>query len=176
MAVFVNREGNLSMLRIGIALVGFGVVVIIGGFLLFQIEQQRYKSPLSIDTYPEAQELGINRITSTAREVIYTVTDTDPSTVADFYDDLLIEHEGTSANDINREQCLRFPPGDGEIFDDFQEGTGVMPYFYRCIFNDTGFNASRLTQVTVAPGVLNNTTGNDFRGLTMITYEQQWEP
>ncbi len=176
MAVFVNREGNISLFRVGAALATFGILVIVGGFLIFQVEQQGYKSPLNIDLYPGSQELGTNTLNSTSRVVIYTVPDADTESVAAYYDDKLVEHEGSNANDLNRERCLRFPAGNGEIFSDFEEGTGVVPYFYRCIFNDSGLNVTRWTQVTIHPGVINNETGMDTRGMTVIEYEQRWEP
>ncbi|MEQ8677575.1 MAG: hypothetical protein RLP44_13740 [Aggregatilineales bacterium] len=176
MAVFVNREGNISLFRVGAALAIFGILVIVGGFLLFQVEQQGYKSPLNIELYPGSQELGISSQNRTTRTVIYTIPDAESEAVADYYDEKLVEHDGTNANSLNRERCLRFPSAEGEIFEDFVEGAGVVPYYYRCLFNDTGLNVTRWTTVTIHPGVLNSETGMDTRGTTVVTYEQRWEP
>ena len=176
MAVFVNREGNISMIRVGIALVGLGVLVIIGGFVLFQIEQQRFKSPLSVDLYPGAQERGMDRETNTTRRLIFYVPDVEPMVVADHYNAELLEHTGESANDLDRERCRRNPASEDETFSDYEEGAGVVPYQYSCVFNETGFNAHRFTQVTIQPGVRNDATGTDTTGQTVIIYEQRWEP
>ncbi len=94
MAVFVNREGNISLFRVGAALATFGVLVIVGGFLLFQIEQEGFKSPLNIELYPGSQELGTNTLNSTSREVIYAVPEVDTETIASYYDAELMEYEG----------------------------------------------------------------------------------
>jgi len=175
MAVFVDRRGNISMVRVGIAMVVLGILVVVGGFLLFQIEQQRYKSPLQVELFPGAEEWGRNNERETSRQVLYRVPGGDPEEIFRHYDAELIEHEGANAADGNRERCLRFPSGD-EIFDTFREGSGEVPFYYRCMFNDSGFSAIRWTEVTIHPGVLNSETGTDTRGDAVIVYDQRWEP
>lgn len=175
MSMFVNRDGSLSIVRIGTVIAVLGVVFVIGGFIWFNLEQQRFGSPLDVDLYPGAIDWGGNELAPTTRELFYQVPGVDAETVAVFYNERMYDYYGTSAEDADNDQRCQRIPIQG-IFEDYVEGAGVVPFQYICLFNDSGFGNNRYTQVTIQPGVRNDETGSDTTGSTVIVYEQFWQP
>lgn len=180
MSIFVNREGNISIVRVGTVAAVLGVVVLAGGFILNSLENRKFNSPLNIEIYPGAVEWGERQTSSTSRQLIYRVPGVEPEQVAQFYDELMLEFYDSNPADLDRPQCVRIPRLDQNngIFADYQEGAGNLPYYFSCLFEEVPrFNSSRyrFTRVNVQPGVLNSATGTDTRGETVIEYEQDWD-
>lgn len=176
MSIFVNRDGSISVVRVGTVTAFLGVVFVVAGFIWFSLEQQRFGSPLDVDLYPGAEvwggteELGPGLERST-----YRVPGVDAETVTAFYNDAMYDYYGTSATEAaNDEECQRFPVQD--IFDDYEEGNGLVPFYYLCLFNDSEFGNNRYTQVMIQPGVRNDETGLDTTGNTVLVYEHYWQP
>lgn len=177
MAIFMSRDGKVSVVRVGIFLAALGAIVIISGYILFSLEQRRFKSPLNIDLYPGAVEAGQSTRTSTSRLVFYHVADATPEQVAAYYDGKMLSFYDNSAEDLDRERCDRYPRAP-EIFRDYVEGSGNVPYYFACGFADTSDSigsGSRFTLVRIYPGVRNDSTGMNEEGLTVIVYEQDWQ-
>jgi hypothetical protein len=189
MNLIMNRKGNVSFIRLGIGFGLLGILVIIGGIILFNFEQQRFGSPLDVDLYPGATDWGERQTTHTSRELLYLVTDASPSDVARFYDQKMVEHYDTNAEDFERESCERFPrsagldplaPFDANVeapLEGYAPGSGLIPYYFKCEFSETGIGMTgnglhRSTTVTIQPGVPERET----EGMTVIIYEQNWQP
>lgn len=174
MSILMGRDGNISILRVGTLIAILGVAVVIGGFILFQLEQASFASPLNIDLYPGAESWGENVQAENRRSLYYRVPNTSPDTVMTYYDELLAEHEGVSVLDGQRERCVRNPL-EGS-FPDYVEGSGNVPFEYNCVFNDAGFDGRlRYTRVRIQPGIRDNATQIDNTGMTVIEYEQYWD-
>lgn len=173
MSVFVGRDGNISTFRIGLLLSAVGVLAIIGGYVIFQLDVERRRSPLFIDLYPNAEEWFTQDLGGAAQKVVYRVADTEPETVASFYQ---AEFDDGYRDEEDRDNagCVRTPII-GE-FPDYEEGSGNLPYFYRCVFDDSTLGAVRFTTVTIEPGLRNDNAEQpyDNTGMTVITYEQVW--
>lgn len=174
MGVFVGRDGNISALRVGIALLILGVVVIVGGFILFQLELRTFQSPLNIELYPGSQQISSVEQGSNSRKIIYVVAATVPEDVMMYYDQRMAEYYGQPLDSPLRDSCIRFP--EEGTYDGYAEGVGNVPYEFRCNFNDSGWGgALRFTTVTVQPGVRDDVNNIDMIGSTIITYEQYWD-
>ena len=177
MSFFVGRDGGFSILRVGIALGIFGALVIVGGYIFFQIDQQKYKSPLNVDLYAGSEEWRTEPGQRNTRRVIYRIPGVDPADVANFYQEELNDFYGNNAFDPAREKCVR-TPSDGN-FPDFVEGAGTVPYQFRCEFSESTFNFSgtseRSTTVTIQPGVLDVAENVDNTGATFVIFDQRWE-
>lgn len=169
MSIFVNREGSLSIVRIGGAIAVIGVLVIVAGFVLFQIEQQRFKSPLDVDVYPNARNWRTSEDTGTFRRVWYYAEGIPADEVFAFYEQEIDSYYDGDEN----EDCERYPRI-GE-FSDYEPGGDTVPYYYACMFNDSQYNNNRYTLVRILPGVFDPETGNDYDGDTFIEYEQSWQ-
>ena len=174
MSVFISRDGNISIFRIGLLLIGLGLAAGIGGFVLFQLDIAQRRSPLFIDRYPGAEEWFRQEISDNEQLVVYQVPGVDPELVAEFYQNELDERFNDGVEPANRERCVRNPIR-GQ-FDDYVEGSGNLPYYYRCAFDNSSFGATQFTFITIEPGVRNDSAEPpvDTTGMTIIQYEQTW--
>jgi len=187
---FTNRDGTLSVFRISLLVSILGALLIGSGVLAFNLDQQSRRAPLEISLPTGAQQWGgPNVYSSTWREVYYRVQGGDPQTVADFYDQRMAEHYGTSITASDRERCQRVPSvgeytnipdsrrgSDGNTFDpDFVPGESI-PYLWRCMFDRSGLNVTQWTQVTIYPGVDSADPNRNAFGDVVIVYEQRWQP
>ncbi|GAB4508510.1 MAG: hypothetical protein OHK0046_01170 [Anaerolineae bacterium] len=172
MSFLNNRDGNLSLFRVGIAIAFLGAAIGVGGFVLVQVDQAQRRSPFYIDPYPGAVERFTQGVSETEQRVVYEVGGTDADTVAEYYQRELDDHLGSDRSNINRERCERVPRT-GE-FSDYRPGDGTVPFLHRCAFDNSTFNATQYTIVTIHPGIRNDATGTDDTGLVLIEYEQHW--
>jgi hypothetical protein len=174
MSLFMNNKGNISLFRVGLLLAGLGVLVIAGGFILFNLEEAQRESPFNVDLYPGAVEWSRQDIRSTARILIYEVPNTTPEQVLEFYQQELDDHLDQNPNNPNREMCQRVPAVG--VFPDYDEGSGNLPYFYRCVFENSTFTSTQFTVVTIEPGVRLDEGERPYNneGNTFIEYEQVW--
>lgn len=170
MSFFLDKKGNLSVIRVGIVATILGAIVIIGGILIFSIERSSYQSPLNIDTPPGAVQWGNEDAGPGPRRIVlYQVPDMTPEEVAEFYQEKLDDHYNSKPSDGYRNRCIRTPL-DGDMTD-YAEGLGNLPYWYTCVFDRQGFTMSQTTEVRIEPGVR-----DDTKGITIIRYEQAWTP
>lgn len=173
-SIFLSRDGNVSVFKIGVAIAIVGVLLVVGGFVLAAIEQNSFRSPLEVPVPPETTLLAIDEISASNRIVFYESL-LEPEEVYRYYDRLLAEYEGVDINDPNRERCIR-NPSRGE-FESYTPGNGSVPYQYRCQFQQISLlGIDKATTITIQPGVRNDATGENFEGKTRIDYEQYWEP
>jgi hypothetical protein len=187
MGLLVNRDGSISIVRIGIGAALLGVLIFVGGFIWVRLEEGRFDSPLFIDVYPGAVEWYREERPGNSQRVFYLVEGATPEDVQAYYQNLLFEREGIDPEDFNPidpqgvERCIRFPSSDPtEVFDEAVPGSGLYPYHFTCLFNDAsqfGGSGSRETTVTIAPGIRNDVVEvpYDHTGKVMITYDQRWD-
>jgi hypothetical protein len=174
MSLFTNKQGGISLVRVGAVIAGLGILVAVVGYLLFQLDISRRRSPLDVRLYPGATTWFVEDYRSNARRVVYQAVGVTPEEVAGYYQTQLDNHLKSNTADPNREQCVR-TPRIGE-FQDYVIGSGNLPYFFRCVFDNSTMGATQTTTVTIQPGVRNDRADPpvDNEGMTIIEYEQVW--
>ncbi len=166
-----TRDEGFSVFRIGIFAAILGVLVIAGGFILVSLEQANQRQPLVIDPYPGA-ELREQVDGSASRRLYYFIPNVTAEQVHDYYNEKLKEFYG---NDFTpAEACRRLPAR--ETFDDYSPGNGSLPYYFRCLFDSSGFQSDRFTQIDIQPGVRNDAAGFNYEGSVIVEHLQQWQP
>lgn len=180
MGIFLNREGGISLFRVGVFIAGLGLIFVVGGYIWVSLDVARRQSPFFIDRPAGATEWYRQQTGDNAQQVVYQIANTTPEDVASFYQDQLNKHYDNSPNDPQREMCVRNPAGGN--FEDYVEGSGNLPYFFRCVFDNsvagglgTG-GANQYTTVTIQPGVRDDSQDPpvDLTGMTIIIYDQVW--
>ncbi len=176
MSMFVNRDGSISIVRVGTFVAVLGVLFGIVGFILFTLDQQRFGSPLEVDLYPGSEAWGAaEEFGPAATRSVYRVSGVDAELVAQFYREQMYDYYDTSAAEADTdEDCQRFPVAGVSEF--YVEGNGNVPFEYVCFFNDSQYGSNRSTEITIQPGVRNDETGTDTVGSTVVVYEQFWQP
>ncbi|MDX2136511.1 MAG: hypothetical protein SF123_00325 [Chloroflexota bacterium] len=146
-----------------------GLVLIVGGAISFFADQSSRRSPLEIEVYPGASYRGLVEQTSSSQTMYFLVPGVMPEQVAEFYQQEMREHYGdTGENCVRIPEIGQFPPE--ELQPDY------APYFYRCMFDRSGFNTSQWTLVTIMPGLPNENPANDTSGMVVLQHEQVWTP
>jgi hypothetical protein len=163
------RKDGFSIIRIGLIAGVVGIILIGLGFVAFLTDQASRRVPFAVAVYPTAQEWGMTDVTTFSRKVLYRVTDSTPEQVALFYQQELNAHNGS-----NDELCVRLPPT-GEYVVPENEPY-MLRYQYTCVFDNSGFNATQYTIVKIYPGYFHPDPTLDTRGLTIIEFEQNWQP
>jgi hypothetical protein len=177
MSIVQNDRGSISIFRIGLIMAGLGLLVVIGGFVLLEFERAEKRSALEI-TPPAGAEVRFNQpIGQNGRRVVYQVNGDDDDTVrgvVEYYQARMDSFYDTNARDADRQLCRRSPSGQG-TFQDYEPGNGLIPYEYRCEFDDSSdFGGERRTIVRIYPGVLDEESGLTTEGLTLIDYDMAW--
>lgn len=185
-----NRDGTLSVFRISLIIGLLGALLIGFGVLAFNLDQQSRRSPLVIQLPEGAQQWGAPEITAATRQfVYYRVAGGDVDAIAQFYDQRMAEHYGVAAGASDRERCQRIPPigeytnipneqrgNDGNTYDARFVPNESIPFFYRCLFDRSGLNATQWTQVTIYDGLNSAEPNKNAFGDVVIVYEQSWQP
>jgi hypothetical protein len=166
-----RRDSGFSLFRIGIFAAVIGILFLIGGFILVAVEQQTQRQPLDVSIPPNAQLADQTDLGSTSRTVYYFIPDTTAEDIANFYNAEMSEFYGT---DLNAERCRRFPASGN--FEEYTPGNGVIPYVFRCLFDTSGFQGDRFTEVEVQPGVRIDDQGINNEGSVVVKYTYQWQP
>ena len=181
MSFLTGRDGGISVFRVAITVTILGILFAVGGFVLFQIEQAERRSPLSINIYPGAEQFSQIDYSSTQRERVFSLTGSEEDVVREvvaYYQVQLDDFYDNDSRDPNREQCQRSPIGAGVNFQGYEEGNGLVPYEYRCEFDDEStFGGERRTVVRIFPGVRDDERPDlpDMTGETVIWYDEVWE-
>jgi hypothetical protein len=163
-----NREG-VSIFRIALIIGIVGLVLIaVWAIWFFVFDQSSRRVPFEVTLYPTSEFWGESDVQVGYRNLFYRTTDS-PEVVVNFYQDKLNEHYG------NRDQsCVRIPPTGSNPRSE-QDPT-LLQYEYKCVFDRSGFNQTQYTQVLIYPGAYNADPFLNAQGLTVIQYEQQWQP
>ncbi|HEX2906265.1 MAG TPA: hypothetical protein VHO69_05350 [Phototrophicaceae bacterium] len=165
----MGRDGNISVIRIGALAAIVGVLIIIGAAISFFIDRASRQVPLDIELYPGAMTWGQRANSGSARTVYYQISgEIAPEQVKDFYQQKMDQFYPADTERELRE-CKR-DPRDGN-FNEYDEGVpNKIPYQWSCLFDRSGFQVTQFTRVNIMPGI------NDTAGMTIIAYEQTWQP
>jgi hypothetical protein len=171
MTTRASRRQSQQVFRIGIIVGIVGIVVVIGGFFIyFLLDQGSRQSPLVIPTYPGAEDWGLTPRGQWAQSQLYRIPGATPEDVANYYNQKLTEFNGNSD-----EQCVRVP-GEGN-FPNYDPNTpGVAPYQFVCMFDRSYWSATQYTRVTIQPGSFNEDPALNSEGMTVVEYDQHWNP
>jgi hypothetical protein len=166
-----RRDSGFSVFRIGIFAAIVGVLFLVGGFILVAIEQQTQRQPLEITLPPNAQLADQVEGSGTSRELYYFIPSTTAEDVANFYNDQMRNFYGS---DPAAERCRRIPASGN--YDTYVPGNGVVPYVFRCLFDTSGFQGDRFTEIEIQPGVRIDEQGINNEGNVVVKYLSQWQP
>jgi hypothetical protein len=97
------------------------------------------------------------------------VPNTSPDQVVAFYQQKLNEFSNNSG-----ERCVRTPASGDQIVD--PDIPNSVPYKYDCMFDRSGVNTTQFTQVTIFPGSRSSDPFYNSEGMTVIHYQQEWQP
>lgn len=165
-----RRRRGLSFFQISLITAGLGIALLVGGVGVFFLDQASRREPLDIELYPSAIPYTDQQINPTRLKTFYRVLDADTDQVATFYQERMREHY-SDVTDTAAPTCVRVPEiGEADV------EPGIVPFFYRCMFDRSGFFSSQWTQVTIFPGVFNENPDLNTEGETLIEYEQYWTP
>lgn len=172
MQFLLNREGNISVFRVGVL---FGILGIIGigiGFLAFTLEVSNRQQPFNAPLYPNASELDRVQGGATSQTVRYIVSGVTAEEVAAFYQAELDKHLGQNPSTIGRQLCVRTPPAGN--YQEYQPGNALLPYHFDCTFDNTFLSNVQITKVRIHPGVRDDANNVNFEGSVIISYDQRW--
>lgn len=166
----MKKSSGISLLKVAIFGAVIGVFFIVGGIFTLANEQNSRREPLNIEPFPNAELWGdpISR-TATSREIFFKVGGASVEDVVEFYQQSLNEF-----NSHTSERCVRTPAtGNMPVF---QNVPNSIPYRYDCMFDRSGMNSTQFTQVTISPGTRNADPFYNVEGMTVIQYQQEWQP
>ena len=161
----MKRRRGLSVVRIGLIAGIIGVVIVAAGVASFLIDQQSRKSPYEVQPYPGAEYWGVRDVQAVSRDMFYR-TPADPESVVNYYQQKMNEHYGD-----NVEHCVRV---DSVVRASSAEN--AVPFQVRCMFDRSGFGLTQYTLVLIYPGLPDPDPYFNADGMTVIKYEQQWQP
>jgi hypothetical protein len=165
MNFLLGRDGNISIIRVGTIAAILGVLIIVGGILLFLIDRASHQTPLDIAPYPSATLWYTADHSNISRSVYYQIPGASADDVAAYYQNKMRDFYGT-----NDEQCVRLPAAGN--FPDYDKGVkDVAPFQFSCMFDHSGFEISQYTRVNIQPGIASNNTD----GMVIVEYEQSWQ-
>ncbi len=164
-----SRQG-FPLFRVILLVAFVGAILIGGGVASFFADQQSRRQPLEIALYPGAERWGESPDQgSTRRSVFYRIGGTTVETVANFYQEALLQHSGDSL-----ERCVRIP-ADGEFPPEELE-PGFVPYYFKCLFDRSGLGTTQYTEVIIMPGLPNENPEFNTDGMTVVRFNQVWQP
>lgn len=162
MGIF-GRDGNISIIRVGTLAALLGVLLVVGGIVLFYLDRASHQAPLQIEPYAGAVQVGIANRSDISRSVVYQIKNTTPEDVSNYYQQKLNQFYGNS-----EETCKRFPSVGN--FPEYDQGKpDVVPYYFACLFDGSGFQITQYTRVNIQPGI------KDYTGSVVVEYDQNWQ-
>lgn len=171
MTTRARRNQSQQVFRVGIIIGIVGILVVFGGFVLyFLIDQGSRQVPLDIPAFPGAEDWGRADRGTSSRSIFFRIQNATPEQVAEYYNQKLQEFTGGSD-----EQCVRVP-SEGNFLE-FDSGTeGIAPYQFVCIFDRSYWGASQYTRVVIQPGAFDEDPALNAEGMTVVEYDQNWNP
>jgi hypothetical protein len=174
MSWFSDERGNISPFKVAVAIAIFGGIVLIGGYIIFDLELRNARQPLNIDIPSSTELLAVDDSGfATGRRLVFYTTPLPAEEVAAFYDQKLADFQNLPVGNPMRERCRR-QPREGN-FREYTPGNGSLPYYWDCLFDNTR-TYDQFTSIRIYPGQNNSANGENFDGLTRIDYEQAWQP
>ncbi len=165
MSFLLGRDGKISIIRVGTIAAILGIVIIIGGIVLFLLDRASHQAPLDVATYPGANLWYTADHSSVSRSVFYQIPGANADDVGAFYQTKMKDFYGSA-----EEQCVRLPAVGN--FPDYDKGVpNIAPYQISCMFDRSGFQISQSTRVNIQPGIASNNT----EGMVVVEYDQSWQ-
>lgn len=171
MRFLTDSRGNLSFFRLSIAIGVVGLLLIGAGYSAFLLDQASRRQPLFVTLPDNAQPWGEpSPLSPTRQQLFFLVPGADADQVAQFYDQQMRDFYDADAGDVSSlVTCERFPSAD--TFEDYDPQLNA-PYFWKCVFDRSNFNALQFTEVTIQPGV----AATNSQDAVVIRYDQRWQP
>jgi hypothetical protein len=161
----LGRDGNISIIRIGTLAAILGILIILGGVVLFFVDRASHQVPLEIAPYPGSTEWYRFDRSNTSQSIFFRVPAVTAEEVAVYYQQKLTEFYGTS-----EDRCVRNPFSGN--YPEYDQGVpNIAPYQISCMFDRSGFQVSQYTRINIQPGVVSN--GSE--GMIIIEHEQTWQ-
>lgn len=172
---FTNKQGDISVIRIGVLAGVLGFLAIIIGIVFWNLEHHARKSPFHVAPYPSLTEVRRVEHTPYHRTILYQING-NADQVANYYQAQLDQHLNQDPNDPVRGNqhtlCVRVPAS-GE-FSDYEPGNGKVPFYHRCDFDNSFYGSHQTTMIEIQPGVLDPVNDIDYTGMVWVIYEQRW--
>jgi hypothetical protein len=162
-----GRDGNISIIRVGIIAAIIGGLFIVGAIVFFFVDRASHQVPLEIDPFPGATIAGQVPHSTTSRTEYFQIPNVSPEDVVAYYQGKMDSFYGPNTEEEIR-KCKRFP-AIGEQLEYKRGDPGVTPYQYTCLFDRSGFFISQSTRVIIQPGIDEN------KGITIVAHDQSWE-
>ena len=185
MNFLTDKKGNLSWLRVSILIAVLGVFFLGGSIVAFFVDQSTRNSPLMIDVPPGAQQWGNDAILSaTRKQIYYRIPGDNVDVVAEFYQTRMRTFYGGVPGEEAIESCLRLPPAGfytdktnepGGVYDPTFVRGEILPVVWKCLFDGSGLNSFRTTEVWIYAGLPNSDPIRDASGYVVIRHEQLWD-
>jgi hypothetical protein len=162
MGIF-GRDGNISIIRVGTLAALLGVVLVVGGIVLFYLDRAAHQVPLDLEAYPGAVQVGVANRSDVSRSVVFEIKNATAEDVSAFYQQKMNQFYGNS-----EETCKRFPQAGN--YPDYDRGVpDVIPYYFACLFDRSGFQITQYTRVNIQPGI------KEYVGSVVVEYDQNWQ-
>ncbi|MFN8529950.1 MAG: hypothetical protein U0670_15220 [Anaerolineae bacterium] len=163
-----DKNGRLSVFRVAVIGAIIGIVLVGGGILSLNNDQNSRRTPLVIDPYPGATLWGelVNDAPTSVRFYMRALG-TAPDQVVSYYQQKLTEF-------APGETCVRVPAV-GELPVDPNIPNSV-PYRYDCMFDRSSRNSTQYTHVSIFPEQPAMDPYRTDHNNTIITYQQVWQP
>lgn len=164
-----GRQG-FPLFRVILMVAFIGIILIGGGVASFFADQQSRRQPYEVELYPGAERWGQDPAqTTNSRSIFYRISGSNVETVANFYQEELHQHTGDS-----QENCVRIP-SEGE-FPPEELQPGVVPYYFKCLFDRSGWATTQYTEIIIMPGLPSDNPEFNTEGMTVVRYNQTWQP
>lgn len=168
MSFVVDKQGNISLFRVGTIIAVIGILLVGGGVLAYVLDQNSFKTALVVEPYPGAELWGEPITISVTRRELFRIRGVAAEDVMTYYQQKLQEFDSGS------EGCIRTPATG--TFANAQTDRTIPPYTFKCLFQRTGLSASQLTTITIQPGVFNSDPDQDTTGMTVVEHNHRWQP
>jgi hypothetical protein len=172
---FTNKQGDISVVRIGLLAGGLGLLAIIIGIIFWNLEHHARKSPFNVAPYPNMVEVRRVDHTPYQRTILYQAVG-DADQIATYYQAQLDNHLNQRTDDPMRNNthilCVRVPVAGN--FSDYAPNNGKVPFYHRCGFDNSFYGSHQSTMIEIQPGVMDVANDVDYTGTVWIIYEQRW--
>ncbi|NDJ60643.1 MAG: hypothetical protein GYB67_05925 [Chloroflexi bacterium] len=165
-----RSSNSSSFFRISLTVGIVGILIIGAGVIAFFSDRASRQVPLNVEPFPGAEPWGAPQPgRGTSQSLFFRAAD-QPDTVASYYNERLIEHNGGDEEAL----CVRLPPNGTNRID--PNNPLSIPFEYRCLFDRSNWDMTQFTRVRIYPGAPNDDPFLNAEGLTVIEYEQVWNP
>ena len=169
MSFLMDRNGSISVIRVGTVAALLGLILVVGGWLAFTISRSSFQQPLTVETFPGVEEWGLIETSNISRKLLYRTNTATPEQVVEHYSQIMQRDFANTG-----ESCKRIPV-EGNYSNYTPDRRDLVPYEFRCLFVRQELAGTHHTIVTIQPGTYDEDPERNNEGYTVIEHEQQWE-